>query len=188
MQLVALGAQNLYVTPNTTVVNFDQGEAPCTLVDASPLTNQFNHIGVTFSGSGSIVDQCSELISVSAQSGTNYLAIRPTTTESQEWITFSSPQTNALLSLAGVGSVNLYAYLGQTMVAEGAFNFGSTGGWLQPILVEAAGFDQLAISKTDESLSPWAIDDLYATPARAVPEPGTSGLLAAGLLGMLIGV
>ncbi len=187
MQLVAYGAQNLYLKPNSSSVTFDPTAAPCSLGAATPLTNQLAGLGVTFSGNGAIVNQCAGLVPAGAQSGTNYLAVQPVAAGSLEQITFDAPQANALFSLAGVKNVWIDAFLGGTMVVTGSFTFANPGDWTQPILVQAEAFDRLTIRR-GESLAPWAIDDLFATPVSVVPEPSTNALLAMGLLCLTLAV
>ncbi|MCX5638538.1 MAG: PEP-CTERM sorting domain-containing protein [Planctomycetota bacterium] len=64
--------------PGTTIINFDDVTAPCIFADTTPLSEQYDSLGVHFHGpggndGGAILNQCSNF-GISAASGANFLA------------------------------------------------------------------------------------------------------------------
>lgn len=179
MQLVAFGAQDVYLTPASVAVNLDNVTTSCSA--GNPLTNRYQSLGMTFSGAGSIVNQCSKLVAAGAQSGTGYAAYT-TPTES---VNFDKTQSNMLFSLTGTPKVTIEVFMGSHMLGCETFYFENDVAWSRPILIRSDAFDRVVI--TNKQLSgAWAMDDLYATPTSVVPEPTTTALMTAGMLGLAV--
>ena len=179
MQLVAYGAQDVYLTPTTVPTIFSGPPAPCSIAKADPPGTLG---GLTFSGSGSIVNQCANVIAAPSTPDNNFLALPASSSPSTESVQFSAPQSMLLFSVAGTPAVSISALLGEDVVGTGSFSFASTAQW-QSILVHNATFDGVMITGGGGARA-WALDDLYSTPQTTVPEPATTGMLALGLGGL----
>lgn len=181
--LVAIGAQNLYITPTTVPTIFDGAQAPCTFGDATPLTNQLSSAGLTFSGTGSVLNQCSDISIEPSQADNNFLAFAGSNVPVSELITFSANQSMLLFSIIGSPMVSVAAMMGESTVASGSFGFEGSG-HTHSVVIQNSVFNSVMITGGGE-MQPWALDDLYSTPSAAipatVPEPATLILLASGL-------
>ncbi|MEO9224812.1 MAG: PEP-CTERM sorting domain-containing protein [Gemmatimonadaceae bacterium] len=178
MQLVAYGAQDVYLTPTTVATTFSGPPAPCSVAKADPPGGL---AGLIFIGSGSIVNQCANVIAAPSTQDNNFLAIPASSTPATESVQFSAPQSTLLFSVAGTPAVSVSALLGEDVVGTGSFNFENTAQW-QSIAVYNTPFDGVKITGGGDG-NAWTLDDLYSTPETTVPEPATTGMLALGLGG-----
>ncbi|MEO7362482.1 MAG: PEP-CTERM sorting domain-containing protein [Gemmatimonadaceae bacterium] len=186
MQLVAVGAQNLYITPTTVANNFAGAPAPCSFGAASPLTNQLSGTGLTFSGTGAVLNSCANVIPTLTAPENNFLAYQATSTPVTERINFTTEQSSLLFSIAGTQGVSIQAFMNESLVAEGSFGLGDAEGW-SSIAVYNAPFNRVVVSAGGD-MNGWALDDLYSTSATTVPEPATFAMLAFGLCAISMGV
>lgn len=162
-----------------TVIGFE------TISSSEPITNQFETLGLIFSG-GLYGDPATGSSIQGSMEATNYWSSgdisNPITAS------FSSIQNKVGFYVAGVSSgdstILLSAYLGSGLVDEYAFNTGHDvmpGGSLVSVfagLEVPQGFDRIEISRLDGNQA-FSIDDF-----RFVPEPATLSLL--GLGGLLL--
>lgn len=182
--LVAVGAQNLYITPASVATNFAAETAPCSFESATPLTTQLNATGMTFSGAGSVLNQCSEAIAAPGSSDNNFLAYQGSDSPVTEHIYFSGTQQTFLFSIIGSQTVAVAAMMGESIVASGMFGIEGPAAW-QSVVLYNAEFNSVMITAGGDTEN-WALDDFYATAATTVPEPATLVLFAFGAALLLL--
>lgn len=182
------------------VITFDAAPAPPLLSDAQPLTSQYSALGVTFSGTGAVLNQDSDFM-VSGFSGANFLAYLSdaiigfgtanATSEASDVFTFSTPRS-AVSFLAGSGLplgegrtlfVNAFNAAGllvdsETVQLQSALRLVSLSGMgIRRVTLLASGAD-------DEGVG-FVVDDID-TDANAVPEPASVVLLGSALAGLMV--
>lgn len=154
------------------VIDFDEAAAPAAFVDATPLRDEYDHLGVTFAGpndddGGAVLDEDSAF-SVSGHSSPNFLALNVNSTMSNGG-TPQGPQTmlfappiSALSMYAAspqAGSATLDAFDGDdTLVESSTMDLTDTGVTLS---VSGPGIERAVLSFTTDWL---VVDDIGFTP------------------------
>ena len=182
--LVAVGAQNLYITPSSVFTGFTAANAPCSFANATPLTTQLGATGLTFSGTGSVLNQCSEAVAAPGPADNNFLAYQVSNTPVTEQIFFSGTQHMMLFSITGSQTFAVSAMMGETTVASGVFGVDAPDAW-QPVVIHNAEFNSVRITAGGD-MQQWALNDLYSTATTTVPEPPMLVLLACGAALLLL--
>jgi hypothetical protein len=171
----------------TTTIDFETG-APCCFANNTPLTTQYNSLGVTFSGlnggtAGYILDQSANL-GISARSGNDFLAFNPFAgfTASGDKISFTNPVSDFNLY---VGSGSLANYTATAYDING-----NVIGTSSATLVPRGVYGDLSLNLTGISYVDvtsgafnWVADDLSFNVA-AVPEPSTWAMMLLGFAGV----
>lgn len=201
--LAAVAAVVLAAAPGTAsaaFINFDDMAAPPTLGEAQPLTTQYSAQGVTFSGSGAVLNQDADFM-VTGFSAPNFLAYSnqtiigfgtpgQTTSMGSDTLLFSTP-LSAISFFAGSGpvlsagstlDVNAFNGMG-ALVASQSLVLTSN---LQQVSLTGMSITRVQLGVDDE-LAAFVIDNLNTTPVGAtVPEPMTLTLLGTGLGALLV--
>ena len=183
--LVAIAACAAAVAPSDAraqvAINFDGTGAPCTFGSTTPLTNAYSGLGVTFSGTGSILNECSNFLTVSAHSGTDFLAYNKFGNPVSDQVLFATPQSFFDIFVGSTDNYSMSFFLG----GNGVGNVSASG--LNSTLWNEASFsgtfDRVDILAQDQS--GWlTLDDLSTTGGTVTPEPVTLLLLGSGLIGV----
>ncbi len=184
------GLFGVSITPSA-ILTFDNAPG---LSTNSVITNQFAFSGVTFSspayydgnsaGFGcSGLNQSGDCVTNYTSSPTRGLINGPSTPFS---ILFSIPQSYAAFALvtdaSGNNNTTITALRNGVQVDQGTFTTSTTQTNNYYVFYnETTPFDQLRISTTGSNLV--ILDNLQL---QSTPEPGTIGLLSAGLLGVVV--
>lgn len=211
-QLLAalVGSAALFtVTPaaQAAVLTFDDTTAPALLSAASPLTSQYSALGVTFSGTGAVLNEVSDFL-VTGYSAPNYLAYTSeaiigfgtanAVSKAFDVITFSEP-LSAVSFRVGSGLTGPPSSVGRTVNVRA---FDTAGGQvaMQSITLESmlrmvtlSGSDirsitlMVALDFDDEEGVGFVVDDITTRAAgEDVPEPVSAVLMGSALAGLLI--
>lgn len=164
-------------------ISFDEFTGPCYFVQTSPLTNAYASQGVTFSGNGSVLDQCGNWPTGNAHSGRQFLgynsAAAPVTGAAQ----FASAQTNFSVWVGATSSYNFDLYLGSNLVTTLTNSTPlNAGAWTQ--VTSNMTFDRVTFGSGTSLLQ---LDDFSTSAAIVTPEPATLVLTAAGLFAVGVG-
>ena len=198
---------SLSATAHAAVITFDDVAAPALLSDAQALTSQYSAQGVTFSGTGAVLNQDSDFM-VTGFSAPNFLAYLSeaiidfsgagSTSEASDVITFAAP-LSALSFQVGSGLtgpppsadrlLTVQAFDASNMlVASQSVTLQSA---LQTVSLSGAAITRVTLAAAlefdgEEGVG-FVLDDLMTTPAGAsVPEPGMLALLAPAVTGLML--
>ncbi|GAB4422141.1 MAG: hypothetical protein Fur0044_20000 [Anaerolineae bacterium] len=173
---------DVIVPQAVTVINFDNASQPCLFNQTTALRNQYQALGVTFSGpssndGGAILDQCGGF-GVSGHSAPNFLAFNASATLSNggvprnpETITFAQPVSFAQIrvgSSAGSGqSLTMQAFnASNNLLGSQTVTLNAT---LQTLSISANGITRVVISSP---ASIFVLDDLtFNTQTAGQPLP-----------------
>lgn len=158
-------------------INFDGTSAPCGLSQATSLTSLYASQGATFSGGGSILNQCSNFDVGAAHSGTDFLAFY----NSGGAVQFSSAQRSFSIWVGSTSAYTFAFFLGATPVTTLSATSLSAAVWTP--VVTSAVFDRVTFDAGGGTMT---LDDLVTSRASTVPEPSSIILMAAGLAGVAI--
>jgi len=179
-------------------INFDGAAAPLQFADATPLTNQFAAMGVSFSGTGAVLDSQVDFM-VTGFSPNNFLAYAQRVTigrvlddeskvsQAADELTFLTPVSSvSFLTGSGIsqGFLQVSAFAGTTLVDSTMVNFNATASAieaLQRVTLRGAGITsvQYRINGATE-LEGFVVDNLEFNAAN-VPEPTMLLLVGAGV-------
>ncbi len=189
------------------VLTFDDTTAPALLSAATPLTAQYGALGVTFSGTGAVLNEVSDYL-VTGYSGANFLAYNSeaiigfgtanATSKAFDAFTFSTP-LRAVSFLLGSGLTGPPSSVGRTVEVR-AFNAAGIEVDMQSITLESAlrmvslsGMDITSVTLMasldfeDEEGVGFVVDDITTRVAgEDVPEPVSLALMGSALAGLLV--
>lgn len=176
-------------------IDFELG-GPCTFLQASPLSNEYQSLGVTFaapagSPGGAILNQCAGF-GVTPHSGSNYLAFSReglyadnTVPYPFELILFNNPVFNLSLYVAGLEANSTYTFDARDKSGASMPSLTVTSAsaqWTQVVLpmpnIVWVGLTSPANALLVDDLS-WI--EAASTAPNPVPEPATISLTAAAL-------
>ena len=196
----SLALLTVTATAHAAVITFDGAPAPATLGDAQAVTTQYSAQGVTFSGTGAVLNATSDFM-VTGYSGNNFLGYNSqafidfngsaSVSQAFDVLTFASPLTSVSF-LAGSGlspasgrTLSVRAFDASNMLVDSSAV--TLGSMLQSVGVSGMGITRVEfdvdLEFVDEEGVAFVIDDVTTD---TVPEPLTVGLLAVGLTGMAI--
>lgn len=160
-------------------IDFEDAAAPCTFAQTSALTNRYASQGITFSGGGSILNQCGSF-GINARSGVNFLGFNSQVASTVELAFFDSPQTSFSL-YNGSGSSNtvtLRAFDSNGGLVGISTSTNVAGQYSLLSFSSATGFSSIRL---DNSAASFVYDDLgFGNVLGAVPEPSTWAMLIIG--------
>jgi len=160
-------------------INFDDMAAPCAFADTQPLTNQYSSAGITFSGFGSVLNECGNF-GIDARSGDNFLAFNQSQGGTVEFTFFDNPQ-NIFSFYHGSGSANalVLTVFDANGVAIGQSHSNSLAG--QYAFAGINMLNPFTKAHISSSASSFVYDDLsFSATASPVPEPATWAFMIIG--------
>ncbi|MGV3708259.1 MAG: PEP-CTERM sorting domain-containing protein [Gemmatimonas sp.] len=165
-------------------ISFDEFVAPCSFQETTSLTNAYAAQGVTFSGNGSVLDQCGNFPTGAAHSGRQFLAYNGAVAPVVGAAQFATAQTSLSMWVGSTSTYSFGLYLGADLVTTLSNNSPlDPSVWTQ--VTSNLTFDRITIGNTSGVLQ---IDDLSTGAATVVtPEPASLVLTAAGLLAVGVG-
>ena len=175
LSISALAPSNL----SAATIDFDDAPAPCLFGDQVPLTDQYQSLGITFSGGGEVLNQCAGF-GITARSGLNFLAFNASQGSTVELAFFSNPQTTFSLyngaSSANLVTLTAFNSLGTPVGVATTTNL--PGQYSQLSFASATPF---SLVRLDNSASLFVYDDLgFGGADSAVPEPGAWAMMIIG--------
>jgi hypothetical protein len=160
------------------VIDFDGTGAPCAFAETVPLTTQYSAQGFTFSGHGSILNQCSGFPSGAAHSGTNFAAYNQQVGPASESITVSGPENYFDFYLGSTPLATVTFYVGVQPFSIFVVT-GSMSGWSRWTF--GGLYNRVDIQSSSGVMT---LDDISIHPVVAAPEPASLALFATGLIGV----